>query len=91
MICTMKDQILPYLIDPAGVPRHTSPQKTSSGLPYSTPAGRPCNWSFTNSIAGGKHLRELHRQRQLLASLGENGQQTPIVVVIAKTIAPAIW
>ncbi len=29
-------------------------------------------------------VRKPHRQRQLLASLGENGQQTPIVVVIAK-------
>ena len=29
-------------------------------------------------------VREPHRQRQLLASLVENGQQTPIVVVIAK-------
>ncbi len=29
-------------------------------------------------------MREPHRQRQILASPGENGQQTPIVVVIAK-------
>jgi ParB family chromosome partitioning protein len=29
-------------------------------------------------------VREPHRQRQLLASLAENGQQTPIIVVIAK-------
>jgi ParB/RepB/Spo0J family partition protein len=29
-------------------------------------------------------VREPHRQRQLLASLAESGQQTPIVVVIAK-------
>ena len=29
-------------------------------------------------------VREPHRQRRLLASLAENGQQTPIVVVIAK-------
>jgi len=29
-------------------------------------------------------VREPHRQRQLLASLAENGQQAPIVVVIAK-------
>ena len=29
-------------------------------------------------------VREPHRQRQLLASLGESGQQTPIVVVISK-------
>ena len=29
-------------------------------------------------------VREPHRQRQLLASLAENGQQTPIVVVVAK-------
>jgi len=29
-------------------------------------------------------VREPHRQRQLLASLAESGQQTPIIVVIAK-------
>ena len=29
-------------------------------------------------------VREPHRQRQLLASLAENGQQAPIVVVIAQ-------
>jgi ParB family chromosome partitioning protein len=29
-------------------------------------------------------VREPHRQRQLLASLAENGQQTPIVVVTSK-------
>jgi len=29
-------------------------------------------------------VREPHRQRRLLASLAESGQQTPIVVVIAK-------
>ncbi len=57
VIRTAKDQILPYLIDPAGVPRqhfpllHAKDQFRSSA--YSTPAGRPCNWSFTNSIAGG--------------------------------------
>ncbi len=33
-----------------------------------------------------EHLRvcEPHRQRRLLASLAENGQQTPIVVVVSK-------
>jgi ParB family chromosome partitioning protein len=29
-------------------------------------------------------VREPHRQRHLLASLAENGQQTPIVVVVSK-------
>jgi ParB family chromosome partitioning protein len=29
-------------------------------------------------------VREPHRQRQLLASLAENGQQTPVVVVVSK-------
>jgi hypothetical protein len=29
-------------------------------------------------------VREPHRQRHLLASLAESGQQTPIVVVTAK-------
>ena len=29
-------------------------------------------------------VREPHRQRQLLASLAESGQQTPIVVVVSK-------
>jgi ParB family transcriptional regulator, chromosome partitioning protein len=32
-------------------------------------------------------VREPHRQRQLLASLAENGQQTPVVVVVLKDIA----
>src|SRR5260370_4494565 len=39
MIRTAKDQILPYLVDRAGVPGTLpfSPQKTSSGLPHTRP------------------------------------------------------
>ena len=33
---------------------------------------------------GHLRVREPHRQRHLLASLAENGQQTPIVVVASK-------
>ena len=34
-------------------------------------------------------VREPHRQRHLLASLAESGQQTPIVVVIDKDVVAA--
>ena len=40
-----------------------------------------------------EHLRVRHpeRQRRLLASLAESGQQTPIVVVAVRTNRTVIW
>jgi ParB-like chromosome segregation protein Spo0J len=36
-------------------------------------------------------VRQPHRQGRLIASLAENGQQTPIVVVVSPDAATAIW
>ena len=36
-------------------------------------------------------VREPHRQRRLLASLADSGQQTPIVVVVAGPTATVTW
>ena len=36
-------------------------------------------------------VREPHRQRRLLASLAESGQQTPIVVVAAEDQPTVTW
>jgi len=69
MVRTAKDQIRPYLIDPAGFPAHfPSSQKTSSGFPH-TRTGEPAmQLEFHQLDRRWEHLRvrEPHRQRQLL-------------------------
>src|SRR5262245_9596631 len=63
------------------------PRKTSSSLPHTERRRQrmPCNWSFTSSSGAGSTCACVAaRQRRLLASLAETGQQTPIVVVAAE-------
>jgi hypothetical protein len=40
---------------------------------------------------GHWRVREPHRQRRLLASLADSGQQTPIVVSFPKIAANVTW
>jgi hypothetical protein len=69
-----------------GIPA-TSSQKTSSSHPHTrTQLPDQATGVSPNSTCVGTYLRvrEPHRQRQLLASLAESGQQTPVVVVMSK-------
>ena len=65
-----------------------SSEKTRCSLPpYLTGSATELwNWSFDQLDRRWEHLRVRHsaRQRRLLASLAEAGQQTPIVVVAAE-------
>ena len=93
---TTKDQFRPYLIDPTGLPGTLPPlpQKTSPGFAsILNPEQATMQLEFHQLDRRWEHLRvrEPHRQRRLLASLAESGQQTPIVVVAAGTTANATW
>jgi hypothetical protein len=95
MVRAAKDQIRPYLADPKAVPGTLPLSAKDQSRPpaYSDSAARPCNWSFTNSTCGGSTCESASRtaSASLLASLAESGQQTPIVVVIAKDTTSATW
>jgi ParB/RepB/Spo0J family partition protein len=85
MVHTAKDQFRAYLIDPRRLPGTLPPlsRKTSPGLGHSEPAGDDATGiSPTRPALGTSGVRQAHRQRRLLVSLAESGQQTPIVVVL---------
>ncbi len=87
MLRAAKDQIRPYLADRSGSSGQTSPfpKKTSSGLPHTESRAGTMQLEFHQLDRRWEHLRvrEPQRQRRLLASLADSGQQTPIVVVAA--------
>ena len=85
---TAKDQIRPYLIDPTGLPG-TLPRFAAKDQfrprRILNPEQATMQLEFHQLDRRWEHLRvrEPHRQRRLLASLADSGQQTPIVVVAA--------
>ncbi len=95
MIRTAKDQIRPYLIDPTGVPG-TAIFPRKRPVPVSSILGlspQTMQLEFHQLDLRWEHLRvrEPRRQRQLLASLAESGQQTHIVVVVSKDNSECCW
>ena len=96
MVRAAKDQIRPYLIDPTGV-SGTLPlfpakdQFRFRRILDSEQATMQLEFHQLDRRWEHLRVREPHRQRRLLASLAESGQQTPIVVVVRKTTATATW
>jgi hypothetical protein len=80
-----KDQIPPQRIGAAGLarPLPLCSEKTRPGFRHTEPRTDATGVSPTGPALGASAVREPHRQRRLLASLADSGQQTPIVVVVS--------
>jgi hypothetical protein len=87
ILLTAKDQFRPYLLDPTGLPSGLPlfPKRPVPACRILNPEQATMQLEFHQLDRRWEHLRvrEPQRQRRLLASLADSGQQTPIVVVAA--------